>query len=358
MQQPYLKYHDEIENRRADENEMEKEISDMYAKFTEELYYEYQNKKELSSDSQVILKAELHVYEHLPEHLSQGLFKQSAIYPAIVRFSTTPGDIFPDIVSSLQGLAIKVIGVKGDKILAGKEAEKTQDFILVNLPSMPKGMMESYQEEKKRLEEEMEGEGEIIYIMTELSAKIHKMLSKLHNNDVNKTKWQLDVLKQSFYSLAAFRYGDYVAKIIIKPLSDNLKDPAGYANVNEEETRHQQLQTFFLNNEATYELSVQLCTDTLAISVEDPSVIWSEAISPCQPVAKIVIPAQNANSLSRKQYAKENLVFNPWHSLEEHRPLGNLMRLRRYAYEESNNFRRNINVTIKSEPISIAELPD
>ncbi|KAA0570483.1 hypothetical protein [Azospirillum sp. Sh1] len=54
-------------------------------------------------------------------------------YPAILRLSTTPGDVLPDSVSTPRGLAVKVLGVSGHR-MPGSEDEATQDFVMANAP--------------------------------------------------------------------------------------------------------------------------------------------------------------------------------------------------------------------------------
>src|SRR5260221_12167475 len=51
-----------------------------------------------------------------------------------MRFSTIPGDILDDSVSTPRGLAIKVIGVEGER-LEGSEGGVTQGFGLGNGPA-------------------------------------------------------------------------------------------------------------------------------------------------------------------------------------------------------------------------------
>ena len=51
-----------------------------------------------------------------------------------MRLSTFPGDILDDSVSTPRGLAIKMIGVQGER-LEGSERDLTQDLVLVNGPA-------------------------------------------------------------------------------------------------------------------------------------------------------------------------------------------------------------------------------
>jgi len=81
-----------------------------------------------------VLRGELEVSGSLPEYLAQGLFAKPGRYPVVMRFSTIPGDILDDSVSTPRGLAIKIVGVEGDR-LEGSESDVTQDLVLVNGPA-------------------------------------------------------------------------------------------------------------------------------------------------------------------------------------------------------------------------------
>jgi len=78
-----------------------------------------------------ILQGYLEVDTDLPDDLAQGLFAKPGRYPVVMRFSTLPGDVLDDSVSTPRGLAIKVIGVEGER-LEGSEGDVTQDFVLIN----------------------------------------------------------------------------------------------------------------------------------------------------------------------------------------------------------------------------------
>jgi len=51
------------------------------------------------------------------------------------------------------------------------------------------------------------------------------------------------------------------------------------------------------------------------------------------------------------------LSFNPWHCIEEHRPLGSIMHVRIKAYEMSSSFRHQMNAQPRVVPKDIHELP-
>src|SRR4029079_15029439 len=80
-----------------------------------------------------------------------------------------------------------------------------------------------------------------------------------------------------------------------------------------------------------FEFMVQLQTDPVRMPVEDPAIVWDEALSPFQRVALIRIPKQDPTAF-RDLAVGEQLSFTPWHALPEHRPLGSINRARREIY--------------------------
>src|SRR5688572_19001948 len=79
-----------------------------------------------------LLKAEFTVIDGLPDHARVGLFSRPATYQAWVRYSSAFSSIASDREVDVRGMAIKVMGVDGEKMLEGGRHEKTQDFLLIN----------------------------------------------------------------------------------------------------------------------------------------------------------------------------------------------------------------------------------
>ena len=81
-----------------------------------------------------VLRGMMTVLDGLPPQLAQGLFNKAGLYDVAMRFSTLPGDILHDSVSTPRGLAVKVMGVEGAR-LPGSDGDVTQDFVMVNGPA-------------------------------------------------------------------------------------------------------------------------------------------------------------------------------------------------------------------------------
>src|SRR6185369_15410404 len=74
------------------------------------------------------LIAEFRVRPDLPEPARHGVFAEPRTFPAVVRFSNGDSHINPDANHEPRGIAIKLIGVPGRKLLPGHEDAVTQDF--------------------------------------------------------------------------------------------------------------------------------------------------------------------------------------------------------------------------------------
>jgi hypothetical protein len=84
-----------------------------------------------------LVKAEFIVEPNLPEAFRIGVFAEPRSYRALIRFSNSDGSIKPDRKPDIRGMAIKLLGVPGTKLLKDEEHEETQDFILISCPVFP-----------------------------------------------------------------------------------------------------------------------------------------------------------------------------------------------------------------------------
>lgn len=84
-------------------------------------------------------------------------------------------------------------------------------------------------------------------------------------------------------------------------------------------------------------------------SIENPLQEWKEDAAPFTRVATITIPKQTFATEAQDAFG-ENLSFNPWHCVAEHKPLGGVNRIRRVVYEAISAFRHARNGTSRFEP--------
>src|SRR6187549_2720821 len=87
---------------------------------------------------------------------------------------------------------------------------------------------------------------------------------------------------------------------------------------------------------------------------DDVTVEWPEALSPYVSVARLHIPRQDISGPDNAEKS-DALAFNQWRVTDEHRPLGEIMDVRR-IYSASAKVRRTLNHQPQREPTSADEV--
>ena len=280
---------------------------------------------------------------NLPNELSQGLFQHDGVYPAVVRFSNSASQPQADAIPDGRGMAIKVLNLEGDMVLADEQRGPTQDFVMINHPVFFARNVKDY----LRLEQ--------VLAQADDSA-LATLQGVLTGGDWNPLHWHwremLAVTRiagqlpahpasNTYFSMAPIRFGSYVAKCRAKPAGDRhdsyLKLIQRLAS--EADAMRLALEETMRTQEVLFEFQVQLRTSERTMPIEDASVEWPESESPYRTVAHLLLPRQEIELL-RQQDAYKNLSFNVWHALAAHRPLGGINRVRRWAYVLSSTWRR------------------
>jgi hypothetical protein len=306
------------------------------------------------------LKGELTVYDGLPEHLRQGMFAQARSYPIIVRLSSALGDVRSDRVRVARGFAIKVLGVEGAR-LPPEDSSTNQDLLLVNHKNyfadaaayLP--LQRQFERQPMMPDFVLRAVG----LLARAATRIFNVVGLTAPSSVRALADQgYNILGETFYSGAAIRFGDHIARLSLAPASDSVRKLTGLPAHNEENAMHDFVVDFFRDNAAEYELCAQLGKDLQRTPIEDADIEWLDEISPQQPLGRITLPSQQADSAARRIYGDKILSFDPWRCLAAHQPLGSLMRLRREAYRASSAFRHDKDEKPMHEPQRIAEFPD
>lgn len=358
----YVSYTDSLETLQPNESKITNEIVASMGRVNRLNFDKYRHGvRDAHAKSHGILRGELVVSGDLPVHLRQGIFAEPATYAVMARLSTAPGELQTDRIPSPRGMAIKILGIAGNKVLAADQS-RNQDLLLVNSPTIPFGDVAAYLKFQQALEQLVEiGTGvkaptvtsAAHAVTTSLTSAVESVLAAAKSVVLNP-----HILGETFHSMGALRFGDYVAKLSAAPLSPSVTALTGTVIPEGESILRDLVVDFFKTQSATYELRAQLLTNAKKMPIEDASVLWSEDLSPHQAIATLTFPAQDAYSNERRIYADDILTFNPWHCIEAHRPLGSIMRVRVQAYEASSSFRHQMNLQPRIEPKSIEELPD
>lgn len=357
-----LRYHPSMETSDESERATVASLIETMRKIHQATFSDYGHAvRATHAKSHGLLVGTLRVLDGLPFDFAQGLFAEPRCYPVVLRFSTQPGDILDDNVSSTRGLAIKVIGVEGER-LPGSEQDVTQDFVMQDAPvfqspdarsflrsfKLLAATAETGQEWKKAFSTVMRG----VESLVERAGGLSPTLRSLGGHPLT------HMLAETFYTQAPLLYGPYMAKLSAVPVSGSLQrligrqlDLKGKPN-----GLREAVVEFFRTRGGVWELRAQLCTDPARMPIEDASVRWPEDLSPYVPVARITVPPQEAWSETRSRAIDDGLSFSPWHGLAAHRPLGSIMRARKVVYEESARFRAEHNRRAIREPRSLDEV--
>ena len=317
--------------------------------------------RSVHAKSHGLLVGELRVPAGLAPELAQGVFARPGTLPVVVRLSTTPGDILPDAVSTPRAMALKIIGVEGER-LPGSEGDVTQDFVLVDGPAFNKPDAKSFAGSLKLLAattDRAEGAKQVLSVaLRGLEKAVEAVGGQSGTLVALGGHPETHPLGETYYSQVPVLFGEYFGKICVRPASPALR--ALFKAPVDLEDRPDGLRdavaAYFEEQGGEWELCVQLCTDVGEMPVEDASVVWDEALSPYRPVARLVLGAQASWSEARARSIDEGLSFSPWHGVAAHRPLGSVMRVRKGAYEAARRFRAEKNQRALSEPKAIADI--
>ncbi|WP_156680128.1 catalase family protein [Sphingomonas profundi] len=358
-----IRYTPAVEQPEPNEAEVTRELVDTLHGIIETTYKDYGHAvRSVHAKSHALLEGTFEVLGGLPPVLAQGLFAEPGTYQTVLRISTNAGDILPDSVSLPRGMAVKVIGVDGDR-LPGSEGDATQDFVMAIGPAFLAPTPAKFLANLKMLAkttDRVEGVKKV------LSATLRAAESALEavggESAMLKSmggQAQTHPAGESYFTQAPLRYGDYIAKLSVVPLSPNFKALAGETVDigGDPDGLRGAMNEFFGAEGGQWEVRAQLCTDLDKMPVEDASVPWDEEESPYIPVARITVEPQSAWSETRAKVVDDSLAFSPWHGLAAHQPLGGVMRARKPAYEMSSGFRGQHNGCPMHEPKSLETLP-
>jgi hypothetical protein len=134
------------------------------------------------------------------------------------------------------------------------------------------------------------------------------------------------------------KLGPYAVKFTVRP-AELTKAPARRRWT--ENFLREELAERLGKGELVFDFVVQFYIDNKRTPIEDTSVPWKPENTPFVKVAQLRIPSCDLED--PVVCARSNLIdqysFSPWHTIDEHRPLGNVMRARRVAYQASANLR-------------------
>ncbi len=354
MAAPVL-YTADVEDVSPDEAETVAKLNATFDTILETTHEDYGHAvRSVHAKAHAILDGTLTIDAGLKPELAQGLFATPGEHRAILRLSTTPGDILDDASSLPRGLALKVLDVAGER-LPGAEGT-TQDFVFVNAPIFQAKTADAFLGNLKLLAATTDrAEG----AKKALSAVLRGVNTALTAVGIESATVRtlggapnVEPLGETYFSATAFRYGDHIAKFSLEPVAPAMTaltgetiDPAG----DRDAIRHR-LREEMRGMDLEWAFRVQLARDLERQPVEDPSVEWQEEEAPWQRVGTLRVARQDSWDEARVAAVNEGMRFSVWTGLAAHRPLGNINRARRDVYRHSADYRAAANRCPIHEP--------
>ena len=304
--------------------------------------------RSVHAKSHGLLTGQVTVLDGLPPAYAQGAFAVPGSYAAVLRFSTNPGDILADSVSTPRGLALKLIDVPGER-LPGSEGQVTQDFVMQNAPAFTAPDPKTFLKTLKLLAKTTDrGEG-LKKAASAVLRGAEKVVEAFGGESPTLKSLgghpETHILGETFYTMVPFLYGLYFAKLSVVPVAPELTaltDAPVEVNGKPDGLR-EAVNAHFAHQGGVWEIRVQLGVDIEQTPIEDASVVWPEDLTPYVTVARLEVRPQPAWNEARSREVDDGMVFSPWHGLAAHRPLGGIMRSRQPAYEMSSQFRSERN---------------
>jgi len=287
-----------------------------------------------------IVRGEFIVHDNLPPQFRQGIYAKPQTFPAWVRFSGPGPYVTPDIDDvGFMSISMKLMGVPGPKLI--DEEKFTLDMFGVSTPT---------------------------FVTPDTKANAHLQIWSLKNASIFHflnvhrphipdlimqvlfVKTQSSPFEAPYFSCVPYLLGEGQAmqysvwpktqkrtpipKLPFRPPDDYLRDAMVAA---------------LAEGDVEFDIRLQLQTDPHLMPIENNAVLWPERLSPRVSVATLCLPKQTFDSPAQMEFAKK-LSYNPWHTIAEHRPLGNQNRARRRMYLELSGLRHTMNAVPHYEP--------
>ncbi len=287
----------------------------------------------LHAKPNIAVLADFAVLPTLPDYARTALFAEPKTYSAYVRFSNGQGFHQADRRPDVRGVAIKLLGVAGEKLIPGMQAATTQDFLLIKNAATP------FRNADEFVAFILAGEKPALFLPRAINSlglvRTLQILARI-----------APTLRERVFSLATTRYyapvpiqlGRYAVHMALWPHAADRSDAKRGSS---REYLGEELAERLRKGPVSYDVRVQFFCDEQRTPIEDASIEWLERDSPFLTVARLTLRQQDVSDARGQRVAKlvSALSFDPFHTRKDMRPLGNMMRARNHAYRLSTQAR-------------------
>ncbi len=293
-----------------------------------------------NTKTQGIVRGEFIVHDDLPPQFRHGIYAKPQTFKAWVRFSGPGPYVTPDIDDvGFMSISIKLMGVPGPKLM--DEEKHTLDMFGVSTPTFVTPDTKA----NAHLQKWSVKNAQIFHFV---NFRRPHVLDLIMQELFIKT--QSSPFEAPYFSCVPYLLGESQAmQYSVWPKSDK-RTPIPRLPLRPPDDYLRDAMVAALNQgDVEFDIRLQLQTDPHLMPIENNAVLWPEELSPRVSVATLRLPKQTFNSLAQMAFAKK-LSYNPWHTIAEHRPLGNQSRARQRMYFELSKLRHTMNQVPHYEP--------
>jgi hypothetical protein len=274
-----------------------------------------------------VTNAKLAVLPNIPQEFRVGYFRPGAEYPAIVRLSNANGSRRADYQRDMRGAAVRVT-VSDDE---------HHDLLMTNFPVSHARDARQFVAFAKA----MAGSKLLLFPRLIFDVGPFEMIRMLRN--VTRGARVVDSLAlETYWSWGAILWGDAgPVRYLLRPAANAPRAPE--ASRWDPDFLHHEIANRLRKGGIAFDLLVQSFVDERHTPIEDGAVEWTEKIAPPVKVATLTIPSLDVDSADGRVIERQvdEVAFNPWHTSDQFRPLGNLNRARKAVYAASAGHRQS-----------------
>ncbi|OUL98036.1 hypothetical protein A8M77_33655 [Variovorax sp. JS1663] len=293
-----------------------------------------------NTKTQGIVRGEFIVHDDIPAHMKRGIYARPQTFRAWVRFSGPGPYITPDIEDvGFMSISIKLLGVPGPKLM--EDEQHTLDMFGVSTPTFVTPDVKA----NAALQIESMKNAQIFYFVNLRESHVLDLVMQSLFIKTQSSPFEAPYFSCVPYLLGegqAMQYSVWPKTTARTPIPRlPLRPPDDYLRLAMVKTLAQR--------DVELDIRLQMQTDPHLMPIENAGVLWPEKLSPRVSVATLRIPRQRFDSPAQMAFAKK-LSYNPWHTIAEHRPLGNQSRARRRMYWTLSKLRQDMNAVPHCEP--------
>ncbi len=328
------------EKQLPDEDELLQSIIDAFVQQMRKLWKPGGVERGGNTKTHGIVRGEFIVHEDIPAEMRHGIFAKPGTFPAWVRFSGPGPYITPDIDDvGFMSISMKLMGVTGPKLM--DEEKQTIDWTAVCTPTFVTQDTKS----NAHLQEWSLRNAQMFHF---LNLRQPHVLDLIMQSLFVKT--QTSPFEAPYFSCVPYLLGEGRAmQYSVWPKSARKTPIPRLPRRPPDDYLRQAMIGALGAGDVELDYRIQLQTDPFLMPIENNGVLWPEMVSPRVSVATLRLPRQKFDSPEQMEFAKK-LSYNPWHTIAEHRPLGNQSRARKRMYYELSKMRHSMNSVPHFEP--------